>query len=141
MPSCTTRLPQVEAEHHALLTAFAAAGLANEQTLQLFMPLSRYKRLLGAAQLNASETLARRVGVGPPSACLVLQPFVLPTSSILRRFNPRLVCGRGDVAADEELCISYLDVEQSVSDRRHLLLQSTGSSICERCVRESAQRL
>ena len=46
---------QVETEHTQLLRAFADAGLANEPTLALFMPLARYRRLLGAAQLNAFE--------------------------------------------------------------------------------------
>ena len=138
--------PQVEAEHHALLTAFAAAGLANEQTLQLFMPLSRYKRLLGAAQLNAFElTLSHGASVS------ALLPGVASCFNHSCSPNVLISCGASthvsfvageDVAADEELCISYLDVEQSVSDRRHLLLHKYGFECnCERCVRESGQRL
>ena len=45
----------MEEEHAKLVSAFAAAGVANEPTLELFLPLARYKRLLGAAQLNAFE--------------------------------------------------------------------------------------
>ena len=97
MPSCTTRLPLRWRRAPRATDSFAAAGLANEQTLQLFMPLSRYKRLLGAAQPAFELTLSHGVGVGaPPRRRLVLQPLVLAQRPhILRRFNPRLVCGRG----------------------------------------------
>ena len=43
---------QTEAEHSILIDAFSAAGLAERETLELFLPLSRYRRLLGAAQLK-----------------------------------------------------------------------------------------
>ena len=52
-------LPQAESEHAALLSAFASAGIADVSTLQMFLPLERYCRLLGAAQLNAFELVTR----------------------------------------------------------------------------------
>ena len=132
---------QTEAEHGILIDAFAAAGLANKATLELFLPLSRYRRLLGAAQLNAFElTLSHGAKVSAllPGAASCFNHSCAP--------NVLISCGDSslvsfvageDVEPGEELCISYLDVDQSVEDRRHLLHSKYGfECTCARCQAE-----
>ena len=59
---------QVEEEHRALVTAFVAAGISDDSSLKLLLPLSRYTQLLGAAQLNAFELHTTR---GHTISCLL----------------------------------------------------------------------
>ena len=61
-------MPQVEEEHKALLAAFVTAGVSDDRTLELLLPLSRYTQLLGAAQLNAFELHTSR---GQVISCLL----------------------------------------------------------------------
>jgi hypothetical protein len=61
-------MPQVQEEYHALVAAFVAAGVSDERTLELLLPLSRYTQLLGAAQLNAFELHTAR---GQVISCLL----------------------------------------------------------------------
>jgi len=137
-------MPQIEAEHATLCAAFEAAGLTNLSTLQMLMPLSRYARLLGAAQLNAFEL---RTSTGLAISCLLT-----PAASCFNHScapNALVACGDSarsisfvagsDVAQGEELCISYVDTESPGEDRRHLLLHKYGfRCTCSRCAAESA---
>ena len=135
--------PHVEAEHADLLRAFEAAGLANAATLELFLPLSRYRRLLGAAQLNAFElTLAHAEGIKVSALLPGLascfnhscEPNVLIACG--EDYHVAFVTGPQPVASGDELSISYLDVEQSHDERRQLLLHKYGFECdCARCQR------
>jgi SET and MYND domain-containing protein len=132
-------MPQIEAEHHALCAAFEAAGLTNRATLHVLLPLSRYARLLGAAQLNAFEL---RTSTGLAISCLL--PPVVSCFNHSCAPNVLVACGDSarsvafvagdDVAPGEELCISYVDTESPGEDRRHLLLHKYGFRCsCVRC--------
>ena len=133
-------MPQVEREHAALHTAFAAAGLADAPTLELLLPLQRYAQLLGAAQLNAFELCTSR---GLRISCLLPAPASLFNHSC----EPNVLISCADdhevgfvmereAAPEEELCISYVDLERPGSERRHLLLHKYGFECgCPRCAR------
>ena len=129
----------VEAEHGQLLAAFADAGLANAQTLELFLPLARYKRLLGAAQLNAFElTLSHGAKVSAllPGLASCFNHSCAPNVLIScgDTHEVAFVSSEAPIAAGAELCISYLDVEQSYETRRELLLTKYGfECTCPRC--------
>lgn len=134
-------LPQVQREHAQLTRAFADAGLASEQTLELFLPLARYRRLLGAAQLNAFElTLSH----GATASALL--PGL--ASCFNHSCDPNVLLSCGDThevafvsgaeatAPGRELCISYVDVEAPRAERRELLLHKYAFDCdCERCRR------
>lgn len=132
-------MPQIEAEYTALCSAFDAAGLTNRATLQVLLPLNRYARLLGAAQLNAFEL---RTSTDLAISCLL--PPVVSCFNHSCAPNVLVACGdsarrvafiaRNDVASGEELCISYVDTESAGEDRRHLLLHKYGFRCsCVRC--------
>lgn len=131
---------QVESEHAQMLSAFAAAGLANAATLELFLPLGRYQRLLGAAQLNAFElTLSHGARVS------ALLPGLASCFNHSCEPNVLISCGATNEVAfvagapiplGTELCISYLDVDQPREARRELLLHKYGFECdCARCQR------
>ena len=133
-------LPQIEAEHRTLLQSFTDAGLATLPTLELLMPIARYRRLLGAAQLNAFElTLSH----GAKVSALLPQPASLFNHSC--EPNVLISCGdtssvsfvaEGSLAAGDELCISYIDVDVDRKERQELLLHKYGfECTCPRCTR------
>jgi SET and MYND domain-containing protein len=132
-------MPQIEAEYSALCSAFEASGLTNRSTLQVLLPLNRYARLLGAAQLNAFELrtstdLAISCLMPPMASCFnhSCAPNVLVACGDSAR-SVAFVAG-DDVAPGEELCISYVDTESSGEERRHLLLHKYGFRCpCVRC--------
>ena len=136
--------PQLAREHTELVTAFVAAGLADEKTLELLLPLARYRRLLGAAQLNAFElTLSHGATVS------ALLPGIASCFNHSCAPNVLLACGAThevafvvDAAGDgigvgDELCISYVDVETTSRDERRELLQHKYGFDCQcpRCRR------
>jgi len=131
---------QVESEYEALIQSFESAGLANRPTLELFLPLPRYRRLLGAAQLNAFElTLSHGAKVSALLPGLAscfnhsCEPNVLVSCGEAARAS--FVVGE-PIAAGEELCISYVDLALSRGERQELLLHKYGFECrCPRCVR------
>lgn len=132
-------LPQIELEHGKLVRQFCAAGLATQSTLELFLPLSRYRRLLGAAQLNAFElTLSHGAKVS------ALLPGLASCFNHSCQPNVLISCGETsevtfvagcDIMPGDELCISYVDVDSDHEERRELLLHKYGFDCrCARCV-------
>jgi hypothetical protein len=132
---------QVENEHAILLNSFSAAGLANLPTLELFLPLARYRQLLGAAQLNSFElTLldGARVSALLPGLASCFNHSCEP--------NVLMACGETSlttfvageaIAAGDELCISYVDLELDFGERHELLLHKYGFACqCSRCACE-----
>ena len=134
---------QVASEHAHLLGAFADAGLADARTLEMFLPLDRYKQLLGAAQLNAFElTLSHGAVVSallPGTASMfnhACEENVLVRCGETHEVS--FVTGELPVEEGEELCISYVDGHQfgTREERRHLLLHKYGFECeCARCRR------
>lgn len=130
--------PQTDKEHAALASAFVAAGVTNQQTLELLLPLSRYRRLLGAAQLNAFEL---RLSHGAVVSALL--PGVASCFNHSCEPNVLISCGEsthvafvagGEVCAGAELLINYVDYDSSREDRRHLLRHKYGFDCnCVRC--------
>ena len=130
----------VEHEHAVLLDAFEAAGLANRQTLELFLPIARYRRLLGAAQLNAFE-----LNLSHGAAVSALLPGLASCFNHSCEPNVLISCGATshvtfvageDVPAGAELRISYVDLDESREERRKLLLHKYGFECdCARCAR------
>ena len=128
------------AEHCALLDVFAKAGVVSAAAeLEGLFPLEAYVRALGALQLNAFEV---------HSANGVTFSAILggPASFFNHTCEPSLLVRPGegsgetqfvaaaDVAVGEELCISYIDVEQSGVARRRALHEKYGFACkCRRC--------
>lgn len=127
-----------KSEHAALLGAFEQAGLANRPTLELFLPLARYRRLLGAAQLNAFE-----LSLSHGATVSALLPGLASCFNHSCEPNVLMSCGatkevsfvsHGELAAGTELCISYVDLELSGEERRKLLRHQYGFECnCARC--------
>ena len=132
---------QVETEHAQLVGAFVDAGLANTQTLELFLPLARYRRLLGAAQLNAFElTLSHGAVVSAllPGLASCFNHSCEPNVLIMcgETHEVAFVTGEEPVAPETELCISYIDLTMGRDERRELLLHKYGFECeCARCQR------
>ena len=131
---------QTEEEHSQLLRAFAQAGLANSQTLELFLPLRRYRRLLGAAQLNAFElslSHGARVSALLPGVASMFNHSCEPNVLISCAESTRVgFVAHGDVAEGDELCISYVALDDSAKERKHLLLHKYAfDCMCPRCQR------
>ena len=141
---------QVASEHLALLDAFDAAGLASRSTLELFLPEARYRRLLGAAQLNAFEL---RLSHGAVVSALLpgiascfnhsCEPTVLIScgestgvSFVANTVGVGAGASGGTIAEGHELCISYIDLDAPAPERQHTLLHKYGFRCdCARCRR------
>ena len=122
---------QVFAEHAQLISAFADAGLANVPTLELFMPLARYRRLLGAAQLNAFElTLSHGAKVSAllPGLASCFNHSCAPNVLIScgATHEVAFVSGEEPIAPGAELCISYVDLDAARAERQDLLASKYG---------------
>ena len=123
-------MPQVEAEHAQLRDAFAAAGIASAGTLELLLPLARYAQLLGAAQLNAFEL---RMSHGLLVSCLL----PCEASFFNHSCDPNALISVGEthavsfvaareIAAGEEVCISYVATDLPHAERQHIFRHKYG---------------
>lgn len=144
---CFAELPMevpIETEWRELLGRFADAGLADLAALEhVFLPLAAYRRLLGAAQLNAFElTLAHPAEDGGATRVSALLPGTASMFNHSCSPNVLVSCGEtahvafvagDDVEANTELCISYVGLDASGEERRRLLAQQYGFEC--RCVR------
>lgn len=134
--------PQLEAEHKLLLHAFMEAGIATQSTLELLMPASRYRRLVGACSLNAFElTLSHgaRVSALLPGVVSCFNHSCDPNVLIRLESSHHVSFeASSSLAAGEELCISYVDLNASCEDRRHMLLSKYAFECdCLRCQAEA----
>ena len=131
-------LAQTDGEHAALVDAFVGAGVTTRETLDLLLPASRYRRLLGAAQLNAFELKL--------SHGAVLSALLPGTASAFNHScapSVLLACGEthevafvaGEpIEAGDEALISYVDCEAPDAERQHTLLYKYGFACdCPRC--------
>eukprot|EP00308_Calcidiscus_leptoporus_P004858 CAMPEP_0119355144 /NCGR_PEP_ID=MMETSP1334-20130426/4007_1 /TAXON_ID=127549 /ORGANISM="Calcidiscus leptoporus, Strain RCC1130" /LENGTH=274 /DNA_ID=CAMNT_0007368871 /DNA_START=78 /DNA_END=902 /DNA_ORIENTATION=- len=129
-------LAQVTGEHATLLHAFADAGIAPISTLELLMPLSRYSQILGACQLNAFEL---RLSHGALISCL------LPSTASMFNHSctPNILVHAGettethfiaaeDIAAGDELCISYAELGLPCVERQAIFQFKYGFA-CDAC--------
>lgn len=123
-------MPQVEAEHAQLRDAFVAAGVASGGTLELLLPLARYAQLLGAAQLNAFEL---RMSHGFLVSCLL----PCEASFFNHSCDPNALISVGEthavsfvaareIAAGEEVCISYVATDLPHGERQHIFQHKYG---------------
>ena len=133
---------QVEQEYAALVDAFAASGVTTRQTLELLLPLPRYRRLLGAAQLNAFELQTSR---GLTLSCLLpgdascfnhsCEPNVLVSCGPTHEVS--FVAGE-ELLPGDEACISYID--GASPDRHEVLLYKYGFECrCRKCLIDRAE--
>ena len=132
---------QTATEHAQLIESFCAAGLSNRATLELLLPLARYRRLLGAAQLNAFEltlTQGAQVAALLPGLASCFNHSCAPNVLMACGATSRVAFVAGEpIAAGDELCISYVDLEQSRAERQELLLHKYGFVCsCARCTSE-----
>ena len=132
---------QTATEHAQLIESFCAAGLSNRATLELLLPLARYRRLLGAARLNAFEltlTQGAQVAALLPGLASCFNHSCAPNVLMASGVTSRVAFVAGEpIAAGDELCISYVDLEQSRAERQELLLHKYGFVCsCARCTSE-----
>ena len=133
------------AEHSALLDVFAKAGVVAEAAeLEGLFPLDAYVRSLGALQLNAFEVHSAH-GVTFSAILDGCSSFFNHSCEPSLLVRPDKGSGAtefvaaADVAAGEELCISYIDVEQSGTARRRTLHEKYGFACkCSKCTTEEA---
>ena len=135
MALCFTDLPEEAApvlaeEYAALTSAFVDAGVTTRASLDLLLPLATYERLLGAAQLNAFEL---RMSHGLLVSCLL----PCEASFFNHSCDPNALISVGEthavsfvaareIAAGEEVCISYVATDLPHAERQHIFRHKYG---------------
>ena len=122
-------MPQVEAEHAQLRDAFAAARVASASTLELLLPLARYAQLLG----RRSNAFELRMSHGLLVSCLL----PCEASFFNHSCDPNALISVGEthavsfvaareIAAGEEVCISYVATDLPHAERQHIFRHKYG---------------